>query len=72
MFIDLPQYQFIFYIDSLIILSYHLKMTSFMNIEWDLYAICVAIVVGYLLSGWLVTLGIKINYGRLKNSISHL
>lgn len=35
----------------------------------SLYDICVGIVIFYTLVGWLVPLGIKIGYGRLKNSL---
>lgn len=31
------------------------------------YDICLVMVVGYAIVGWLIPLGIKINYGRLKN-----
>lgn len=38
----------------------------------DIYTISVIFVVGYSLFGWLIPLGIKINYGRLKDSLSKL
>ena len=40
--------------------------------EWTLHTICIGFVIGYSLLGWLIPLGVKINYGRLKYSISHL
>jgi hypothetical protein len=40
-----------------------------LGIEWNFYHVCFAIVVAYILAGWLVPLGIKINYGRLKGSL---
>ena len=36
----------------------------------DFYTISLVFVVGYALFGWLIPLGIKINYGRLKNSLT--
>jgi hypothetical protein len=39
-------------------------------VELTLESISVAIVVAYTVLGWLVLTGIKINYGRLKNSLS--
>ena len=38
----------------------------------DIYTISVIFVVGYSLFGWLIPLGVKINYGRLKDSLSKL
>lgn len=38
--------------------------------EIGLYEICLGIVVGYSILGWLVLTGIKINYGRLSNSLA--
>lgn len=37
-----------------------------------LETVCVAVVVGYALLGWLVLTGIKINYGRLSHSLSSI
>ena len=41
-----------------------------MEMMMDAYGIAVAVVVMYAMAGWLVTLGVKINYGRLKNSLT--
>ena len=38
----------------------------------DIYTISVVFVIGYSIFGWLIPLGIKINYGRLKDSLSKL
>lgn len=35
-----------------------------------MYNLCLAIVLGYSALGWLVLTGIKLNYGRLSNSIA--
>lgn len=40
--------------------------------EFTLYNICLAMVVFYSALGWLVLTGIKINYGRLKNSFAKI
>ena len=34
--------------------------------EGTLYWACILVVLGYTLCGWLIPLGVKINYGRLK------
>jgi 3-oxo-5-alpha-steroid 4-dehydrogenase 1 len=41
-----------------------------MILGWGLYEICLGIVVGYSVLGWLILTGIKINYGRLSNSFA--
>lgn len=40
--------------------------------ELGLYEICLGIVIGYSILGWLVLTGIKINYGRLSNSMAKI
>lgn len=47
-------------------------MFDFSGIEWNMELISLIIVIGYTLFGWLVPLGIKLNYGRLKNSLSKI
>lgn len=39
------------------------------DIDFTMYNIAVMIVIGYTISGWLVPLGIKINYGRIKGTL---
>ena len=40
--------------------------------EYSFENFCVGFVLFWTASGWLVTLGVKINYGRLKNSVTKL
>lgn len=40
--------------------------------EIGLFEVCLAMVVGYSILGWLVLTGIKINYGRLSNSMAKI
>lgn len=47
-------------------------MMELTAISWDMELISQIIVIAYTLFGWLVPLGIKLNYGRLKNSLSKI
>lgn len=40
--------------------------------EIGLYDICLAIVIGFSIFGWLVLAGIKLNYGRLSSSLAKI
>lgn len=48
-------------------------MTGFLSLieanEDLLYKVCFAIVIAYTAFGWLTLTGIKLNYGRLSNSL---